>query len=375
MTQKTPFSLSDAEFAQLLQIGDPLADAAAAELAQLSPGVRESLLTSVLDHGITPGQEIPEGVRRWIEQMEEVPDWVDWDRLLNGSRAFLRAGAVGLFALSCCVTPQFYCLANGNKALSYSGNLHKRAARRGRETSRFVIETCLANNLRRDGDGFKITMRVRLMHAQVRRALSAAGRWNQQELGVPINQVYMASMSALLCARWIDSLAHLGLRFSPEEVDGMMQLWRYSSYLMGVQDPLVFETKAAADIFLAQVERLEPPPDDDARELVQAILDAVPAVLGLSGIQHQRMYDLCEGLAYSLLGEKLAEQLQLKRTLWRHAPLISRVCVPIWDLIARYSPRARKLGQYHSMNLWLGLAEFPQQGGLTMFTVSHPSRD
>lgn len=357
------------------QIGDPLADAAVADLSNLPKEEREQFLQRILNEGATTGANMPESWRRLLEQMEHVPYWVDWKTLNKGSRAFLRAGGVGMFALSCYVTPLFYCLSNGNKALSFSGNLTKRAARRGRETARFVIETCLPGNLQRHGDGFKITFRVRLMHAQMRRMIAQSGRWDYERYGVPINQVYMASMMSLLSGHWVEGLKHLGLRLTADEEEGVMQLWRYSSYLIGVDPELGFATRQEALRYYELASKQDPPPDDDARELVRSILVSVPEVMGMTGKSARRMEDFCEGLAVSMMGAQLADQLELKRTYWRHFPHLSRCFIPVLDTLGNVFPPAKRLAQFHGTKLWLSMAEFPPQGGLEMFAAARSQAD
>jgi len=275
-----------------------------------------------------------------------------------------------MFVLGCYVTPLFYCLSSGNKALTFSGNLTNRASRRGRETARFVIETCLPNSLRRDGDGFRITLRVRLMHAQVRNMIAKSGRWNYEQLGMPISQVYMAAMMSLLSAQWIEGLAHLGLKLSAAEEEGMMQLWRYSSYLIGVNQEMLFATKQEALRYWRMVKESEPEPDEDARQLVASTLQAIPEVMGFSGKPKERMYAFCEGLAVSTMGRDLSKQLRLEETVWRFSPVLLRALLPIWAMTERIVPPFRRFSQYNGTKLWLSMAEYPPHGGLEMYAAS-----
>ena len=351
-------------------LGDPLADAAVTDLLAMPVAEREPFLRRVLDEGLPAVKDGPESWRLLLDQVSYVPFWVDWKTLNVGSRAFLRAGGLGLFSLVCYVTPLFYCLSNGNKALTFSGNLTNRAARRGRETARFVIETCLPNSLRRHGDGFKVTLRVRLMHAQIRKMIGGSGRWDFERSGVPINQVYMAAMMAMLSASWMDGLELLGLHFTDAESEGLMQLWRYSAYLMGVHEELLFTSRHEALRYLDLVMESEPPPDEDSRNLMMSLLHAIPDVIGLEGKSHARMFNICQGLSMSMMGPKLTGQLPLRKTAWRHVPIVLRGAIPVWEMAERIIPGMRKFTQFHGTRLWLQMAEFPPQGGLEMFAAS-----
>ena len=154
-----------------------------------------------------------------------------------------------------------------------------------------------------------------------------------------------------------------------------MQLWRYSSYLIGVDPELGFATRQEALRYYELASKQDPPPDDDARELVRSILASVPDVMGLTGKQARRMETFCEGLAVSMMGAQLAEQLALKKTCWRHFPYLSRCFIPVLDTLGNVFPPAKQLAQFHGTKLWLSMAEFPPQGGLEMFAAARGHTD
>lgn len=356
------------------QMGDPLADAAIADLALLPRGSFERLLHQTLEEGIDAVKDAPDSWRALFRQADHVPYWVDWQVLNQASQVFLKAGPLGVFALCCYVTPLFYSLALGNKPLVFSGELKARAPRRGRETARFVIETCVPNNLQRQADGFKVTMRVRLMHAQARANLLASGRWDTENQAMPISQVYMAAMNALLSMKWLDGLRQLGFKPTAQEEESIIQLWRYSAYLIGVDPELQFTSYAEAERFWQLILAEEPAPDEDSRQLVAALLAAVPDVLGLHGRIRGLMHTICQGLAYAMMGRELATQLHLPKTGWRWLGLGAKITVPILRVLDSYIPGIHRLSQYYGTSFWLSLAEFPPQGGLAMFTA-RPNHD
>jgi hypothetical protein len=87
------------------------------------------------------------------------------------------------------------------------------------------------------------------------------------------------------------------------------------------------------------------------------------------------MHGFCEGLAVSMLGAELAQQLKLKRTWWRHAPRLLRVAIPVWSMLERAFPPFRRYSQLHGTRLWLDAAEFPPQGGLEMFAAARQATE
>lgn len=351
------------------RMGDPLADAVAADMIR-NPEGQHALFARILDHGIDAVPEASESCKALFRQADHIPYWVNWRVINQASRVFLNAGVLGMFTLCSYVTPHFYSLSHGNKALSFSGDLFKRAPRRGRETARFVIETCMPNSLQRHADGFKVSLRVRLMHAHARAMILKTGKWDMDRWGMPISQHYMAAMNVLLSMGWIKGLRMLGFRLNAAETESIIQLWRYSAWLSGIDPELQFATIEEAERFWNLVREQEPPPDEEARQLVAATLAAVPVVLDLEGRPHHLVHELCRGLAWFMMDKELGRQLGLEKSAWRWAGRFSRLGMPLVRLIDALIPAANRQFQYYGTSLWLQLAEFPPQGGLEMFTHS-----
>jgi hypothetical protein len=156
------------KFARFLYQTDPLADALIAAFTELPAGKGYRMLQTALDQGIDAVADAPPALQRLFAQLDDVPFWVDWDQLDLGGAVFLRSGLLGVVVLMLRCLPLSYCSPSGNKPLVFSGRLTERAARRLGETGRFVIATCQPGALKRFSEGFKITVKVRLMHAQVR---------------------------------------------------------------------------------------------------------------------------------------------------------------------------------------------------------------
>jgi len=140
--------------------------------------------------------------------------------------------------LSCYSLPISYRSPATAKVLAFSGRLTERALRRYLETARFVYETCAPGGLRRFAPGFATTVRVRLMHAQVRRLLIGSGRWSLADWGAPINQIYMGATINMFSSIVVEGLGKLGLPLPADDAEDLVALWRYSGWLSGVTDAL-----------------------------------------------------------------------------------------------------------------------------------------
>ncbi len=229
--------------------------------------------------------------------------------------------------------------------------------------------TCSPGGLDRSGPGFDVTVRVRVMHAQVRRLLRASGRWRSDDWGEPINQHDMASTSLLFSLAVADGLRKLGFRVSQAELDDYLHLWRYSGHLMGVDPELLPASEADARRLWALVELTEGEPDDDSRALTHALLDSplAHAKTPAERRQAERIVAVSHTFCRALIGDRLADQLRVSRTPLRHALPALKLAVDRFERARLASPaierRALEVGRRYwsravSANLGRSPAEF-----------------
>ena len=231
------------------------------------------MLETAVTHGIDAVDNPPAALVTLFKQLDSVPLWVDWDRIDKGGAVFLRSGALGVAVLNLFSLPIMYSSSGGNKPLVFTGHLLRRAPRRLAETARFVLSSSHPGGLRRFAEGFSITVRVRLMHAQVRRLLWRSGRW-KAEWGQPVNQLYMAGTNAALSAGLLEGLGRLGFRFSQADGEALLHMWRYSGDLSGIDPELLISTMEEGRLVGELIRDAEGPPDEDSRALIVALMTA-----------------------------------------------------------------------------------------------------
>lgn len=115
------------------------------------------------------------------------------------------------------------------------------------------------------------TVRVRMIHAHVRRALRDLEVWDQAAWGVPIPQPYMAFTLAEFGHIAIDAMHKLGVRFTDRELADIYHLWRYVGHVVGMDERLnpVSESDQVEELY-----RLTSPgPGEDDRDFVVALTD------------------------------------------------------------------------------------------------------
>ena len=311
---------------------DPLADEAAAALSALPPRRAAKILDDALAHGIDSVPRAPRAVRALFEQVEHVPFWVDFAELERGGKTMMRSGLFGALVLICYSLPLSYTSPGGNKPLVFTGELVKKAPERLSYTGRFFLETCLPGGLRRGAVGYRSTVRVRLRHAMVRRAILDRGGWNEAAFGAPVNQADLVGTNLMFSIVALRGLKRLGFRISREEAQAYLALWRYSGYLIGVDAELLPRTEAEAEALLDLTLRVQRKPDRDSRALVRALLDAPVTVARSpkSEAQGRRLRSVYAGVMRTFLGKEMADELRIPVNRWRHAvtalrPVIANV--------------------------------------------------
>ncbi len=306
---------------------DPLADDVVSCL-KAQPPLRATFYRA-LEKGRDAVADLPPELERFFDHLDDVPDWVDWARVDRAGDLFFRTGIAGGIVLGAKSLCQGYCSPAGNKPLVMTGRLDSDAlGMRLAETGRYVAETCKPGGLRRFAQGFIITVRVRLMHAFVRALLKESDSWRDALWGTPINQHDMIGTSLLFSLSFVDGVREFGFQVSDREADDYLHLWRYASYVMGVEDALFPKSEADAREIAYVILLTQGKPDADSRRLVDALVLAPQkhAVTAEEKRQAAIQVSLGYGFCRRLLGDELADDLGLPRTPWRYTiPVVSQV--------------------------------------------------
>jgi hypothetical protein len=208
-----------------------------------------------------------------IEAVADVPAWVDWGAVDRGGAVFLRTGMLGGFVLGGVSLMAGYASPGGNKPLAMSGRLESQVSRRLAETARFVWAVSKPGGMRRDGEGFAITVKVRVMHAMVRRLLRRSGKYDFAAWGEPINQHDMMGTLLLFSSLLVQGTRKLGCDITDADAEDLVHLWRYVGHVIGVEPALApaswAEARRREEILIAT----QGPADDDGRALARAFLD------------------------------------------------------------------------------------------------------
>ncbi|MEB3980555.1 oxygenase MpaB family protein [Mycobacterium sp. 663a-19] len=194
------------------------------------------LFDRALAHGIDNVPEAPASLREFFLRVEATPDWVDWNQLRRGQRALRRGGADGMYVARDVSLLGGYQFSGFNKTLLRTGALEKGSNQRFAETMQWAMDVIAPGGLAPLGVGYRSTIRVRLIHALVRRHVAAMPDWRADEWGVPVNQTDMAAtLVGALIAPPAGAMG-MGILPAPGELDAIAHVTRYVGWLIGVRD-------------------------------------------------------------------------------------------------------------------------------------------
>ena len=260
------------EYAAALSEEDEAGGAAMGALDALgSEGM--DLLDAALGGGLGAVPDAPEAFKALLADVEAPPFEVDYEQLHLGARVLMRHGVAYAAATR---QSLFWGYSNGAaiKPLAWTGEMRTADAALGRlvETGQWLHAVIRPGALRPYGDGWKATLRVRLLHARVRERLHASGRWDAEAWGAPLNRA--DSAFTLLEFSWMPLrlLRSLGFVYTAREEDAVYALWRLVGHLVGVPPALNPDSPARAQRLLDLRELTAGPPDEQSRELVHALL-------------------------------------------------------------------------------------------------------
>ena len=301
-----------ATYIEHLNVGDPEADAVIEDLISLGRAESARFINAAMEQQEDVLRDAPESLRAFFERLETRPDWFSPDEVLPGCRIFYRYPYVFTASLVGAGLIEGF-VSNISKSFFYTGRLIEgdQGVRRLKQNNRHQVELYLPGGLERQGEGWKLTVRVRLVHAQVRRLVGSQPDWDAGAWGVPVSAAHLALANTVFSARVLHHTGRLLLtRFSAEEREGMMALWRYVGHLMGVPEALLATSEEQAKQIFKIGMTCEPPPSVESVAMANTLVHAAPVLVNMGGADAENLVRRVYRLSRALIGDELADQLQ-----------------------------------------------------------------
>jgi hypothetical protein len=182
--------------------------------------------------------------------------------------------------------------------------------------------------------------------------LLRSGRWDTERWGIPVNQHDMLGTSLLFSIILLDGLRTLGVHVPYDDGERYMQLWRYSSHLIGVDPDLLPSSEVEAMRYAELIQSTTGDPDEDSRRLTRALLSSPleGAKTRADRRNGERRRTFGTALCRELVGDELADKLGVAKTSWRlMVPFMKRFVSGV-ELVRRSVP----LGMADVPALWAG---------------------
>ena len=334
-------------------LGDEVGYAAYLALRSVegAPGPGRRMFLQALEQGIDSVEGAPPELVALFKSVDEVPDWVDWEQLRRGSVAYWRVGKLTVMGLAYAAIGAGFRTYGGSRELVLSRRLIERdqVGRRLIETLRWAANASKPDGMQRQADGFRMTMKVRMMHAAVRHHCSRSPHWNWNDWGISVDNVSAVyTMGTLFTEAVIDALAKAGIRLSGAERDDVVALWRYIGSVMGIPDDINFTDWADLQEKSGIIRMLEHPADDGCRALMRSLIDYMceekidgyhvlpPVVDGRLTADQKKT--LTYGLMRAWAGDDICEQLAVPDNRLRYLVPAARPLIRAYDLVRRRLP-------------------------------------
>lgn len=187
---------------------------------------------------------IQERINELLNSHTTLPSWVDAEQLHRGQLVFLRympAATISLYYRSLVAgfsIPKISAVIQSTAYLAPPSTPEQVAFRLVDTGALLGACSTGLDNLVPGGEGWKICLYVRILHAKVRRSLlrrTGARAWKTSDVGIPINQEDMAATLLAFSINTLKGIEFLGgVDLPRREQEDYLALWRYIGWLMGV---------------------------------------------------------------------------------------------------------------------------------------------
>ena len=285
-------------------IGDPELDPVLEELSDLPPADLNRYVRAIIEWEGDTLCTAPRVLRDFFDTLEE-PVWLDWDALEPGIRTFYKNADLMLGAFVTGVLVEGFSTLIA-KSFYITGRV-KYTTRRLKQNNRQLLDIFFPNGLYRNGEGWKLSVRVRFVHGRIRSLLAKSPDWDHEAWGTPLSAAHLGYAISVFSKRLLDYSTLLGARFSEEERKGVMDVWRYSGYLMGIPETVLYASEEEAQRMHELAVLCEPTPGVESRELANALIQSIPAVAKIDDeAEKKKIVKLAYRLSRALIGNDLA---------------------------------------------------------------------
>ena len=344
-------------------IGDPLAEAMTADLAELSPTDSRRLIEAAMQQEDEEAlRNAPATLREFFRDAETPPEWLDYAAFAPSVRMFHRNSSLILAAFVAGVLIEGFTTIIV-KSFHITGRVRDQGIRRLGQNNRHMMEIFLPNGMYRYGDGWKLSVRIRIVHARIRHLLSNSEEWDAEGWGLPISAAHLGYAISAFSARLLKHMRTLGAKYDDEEYASLMAVWRYSGYLMGIPETILFRDADDALELFEIGHMCEPDCPIESVVMAHALINSAPLIAGITDpVGRQKLAQYVYRISRGLIGKEAADSLNY--------PPVSSFAAVWWfkmqqhygGILGRLLPGRREDSNYTRFTGLLDTSLFDEEG-------------
>lgn len=297
--------------------GDALCDAWIAEAKTLK-GHGMKLFRQALESGIETVKDAPESLKALFAQTDTIPDWVDRELMMVGSRALERYPLKQSLILQSSSLMGGYSIPGLSEPLLATKSLSRSVVARIARTLGFTAAVTIPGGLDWRDVGYKQALNTRVIHGLVRANLKSQADWGFARFGLPVSQTDMIATGMGSSLVLMHGLLRFKCALSQEEREAILHIWRYAQYLLGIDDDLLPKGENACNEWFYTYLMSQELDGSYSRELAQALhelpllIENNPRFIPLAKVEQQ----LRAGLTRSYWGDEICDGFGLPNPKW-----------------------------------------------------------
>ena len=300
-------------YARHITMGDAELDPIMRELASLPVEKLHRFIGAGIEQDEAKLRQAPKDLRDFFDNINEPPPWLDNDAFRPGVTAFLANVDLMLVAFVTGVLVEGFSTLIA-KSFNITGRVGS-TKRRLQQNNRHMMDIFFPNGLRRDGDGWKLSARIRFVHSRIRVLLKDSEDWNFEAWGSPVSAAHVGFAISVFSKRLLECSLAVGAKYNEEEKTSVLAVWRYAGYLMGIPESILYTNVAEAEQTYKIGYLCEPPPDADSIAVANLLIRSIPAVADIDDpLEEKRLTTLAYRLSRAFIGNKLANDFEFPKT-------------------------------------------------------------
>ncbi len=281
------------------------------ELSSLHPGHLHRYIEAGIEQNDEDLSSAPQPLRDFFANLED-PPWLDLEEFRPAIRAFNANVDLMLIAFVTGVLVEGFSTLIA-KSFSITGRVAS-TKRRLQQNNRHMMEIFFPGGMERSNDGWKLSTRIRFVHSRIRTLLAKSEEWNHEAWGTPVSAAHLGYAISVFSKRLLEYSQLVGARFTDEEKDSVMAVWRYAGYLSGIPETILYKNAEEAQEIYEIGFACEPTADSDSIAVANLLIKSIPKVADITDpVEEERLIRLAYKLSRALIGNQLADQFRFPK--------------------------------------------------------------